>query len=713
MSDLLTPQAEAREKGVALSKEEQPYVEVGRDRHTGWWLLGTVAVWLVLFALFHGHDTRALGLQNTTGFHEWLNHRRDWIQLHGPDNWFFGGVLGHIGSGATNLVTAFQNLLSLPSLGGVVPQIGWLGVIALAAWVTWALAGPRSTALVVVALLVFGILGYWADSMDTLILTLLAVAICCLIGLPVGIAMARSRSVSAAITPFLDGMQTMPAFAYLTPFALLFGIGSATALIITLIYAIPPLIRITEHGLRSVPETTVEAARSMGLTRGQLLRQVQLPMARRTIVVGINQAMMAALSMATFATFVNGPGLGNPVNLGLQNNNVGQAAVPGLVIVVMAITLDRITTAASERSEVLSRSGVASVSGPGVMLAGVVLEKLPRWATESAGKGAKQPRLTPAGRWTARLVWLVPVLVAVYLSRTFLGLANFPTRQGWPFIAPIDRRSLQKLINNVTNWLVDHIDKLTLAIKNDVTRVLIDPLQSLLASSPWWLAALALVALGYVLGGWKTLAPTVVSLAVIYLVGLWNDTMVTLAMTLIATLLVMVIAVLLGVAMGRGRRTDTFIRPFLDAFQVIPPFVYLVPALAFFGVGRFTAIVAAIAYAVPIATKLVADGIRGVSPTTVEAVRSVGSTRWQTIGKVQLPMAREALVLATNQGLLYVLSMVVIGGLVGGGSLGYIVVSGFSQDQLFGKGLAAAIAITALGIMLDRIARHTAARAGR
>ncbi len=177
--------------------------------------------------------------------------------------------------------------------------------------------------------------------------------------------------------------------------------------------------------------------------------------------------------------------------------------------------------------------------------------------------------------------------------------------------------------------------------------------------------------------------------------------------------MVMVIAILLGVTMGRSRRADLGIRPFLDAFQVIPPFVYLVPALALFLPGRFTAIVAAVAYAFPIATKLVADGIRGVAPTTVEAARSSGITRWQMIRKVQLPMSKESLVLATNQGLLYVLSMVVIGGMVGGGSLGYIVVSGFSQDQLFGKGLAAGVAIAALGVMLDRIARYAAARAGR
>ena len=178
--------------------------------------------------------------------------------------------------------------------------------------------------------------------------------------------------------------------------------------------------------------------------------------------------------------------------------------------------------------------------------------------------------------------------------------------------------------------------------------------------------------------------------AVIFWTGLWNDTMVTLAMTLMATSLVMVIAVVLGVAMGRSRRADVSIRPFLDAFQVIPPFVYLVPALALFG-------------ARPVHRDHGRHGVRRPDRHQARGRRHPRRLadhgrggpvhrehRWQMISKVQLPMARESLVLATNQGLLYVLSMVVIGGMVGGGSLGYIVVSGFSQDQLFGKGLARA-----------------------
>ena len=695
----------------AVTKEEQPRVEYGKRRRTGLKMLGILVVWGVLYAILKGTNTKALAFQDTTDLHRRLNQARDWVQLEGQDNWFFGGVLGGIGDSLNTLVEFLQELISIPAPPRPVPEIGWIGVVALAAWVTYFFAGVRSTILVTLSMLCFGVLGLWADSMDTLIITGVSVGICLVIGLPLGIWMARNRGASAGVTPILDVMQTLPAFCYLAPMALFFGIGPATAVVLTFIYALPPLVRITEHGIRSVSPTTVEAARSMGLTKWQMLRQVQLPMARRTIVVGINQCTMAALAMATIAALVNGPGLGKPVVSALQILNVGAAAVAGLAIVIVAIMLDRTTTAASERTT--GRTDVGAVSGMGVTLGAVVLERLPRWAKEDPGKGQRLPRLTRAGHWLLMGVLFVPVIFFVWLSRYDLAYAEFPDVSETPVLKYVSGPELTGYINDFTDWFVGGVDGFTNALKDNVTEWVINPFQDLLSESPWWLMALVLLAIAYVLGGWKPTVITVACQAVIYWTGLWNDTMVTLAMTLIATVLVMLFAVILGVAMGRNRRADLGIRPFLDAFQVIPPFVYLVPALALFGVGRFTAIMAAVAYSVPIATKLVADGIRGVSPTTVEAARSTGSTTWQMISKVQLPMAREALVLATNQGLLYVLSMVVIGGMVGGGSLGYIVVSGFSQDQLFGKGLAAGVAIAALGIMLDRIARYAAARAGR
>jgi glycine betaine/proline transport system permease protein len=203
----------------------------------------------------------------------------------------------------------------------------------------------------------------------------------------------------------------------------------------------------------------------------------------------------------------------------------------------------------------------------------------------------------------------------------------------------------------------------------------------------------------------------VICLAGIYFMDLWNFTMQTLASVLVATVLVMILGVIFGVWMGRSRRVDLLLRPVLDAGQTMPPFVYLIPALALFSATRFTAIVAAVVYAAPAAIKLVADGIRNVAPTTIEAAESAGTTTWQMITKVQLPMARGALTLATNQGLLFVLSMVAIGGGVGSGALGYVVTDGFrNQIQRGGRGLAAGICLVLLGVMLDRITRAAADR---
>jgi glycine betaine/proline transport system permease protein len=453
---------------------------------------------------------------------------------------------------------------------------------------------------------------------------------------------------------------------------LFFGIGPASAVVVTVIYSLPPLARITAHGIRSVSPTTIEAVRSMGASRWQVLRTVQLPMARRTIVVGLNQCMMAALSMATIAALINGPGLGQPVAQALQSLDIGDAFVSGIAIVIMAIVLDRTTTAASERAEVATRAG--------------------------AGDSRRRRIILGAGA--------IVVVIAIYLSRTWLQLAEFPSQPdlGTPLAAGVTA---------FTDWLVSEISGFTTWLADLVTTVLLNPLQSLLADSPWWLMFLVVLALSYLLGGWRPTVTSLVCLLIILGTGLWNESMKTLTTTLVATLAVIVFAMVVGVLMGRNRRADTVVRPFLDGFQTIPPFVYLVPALALFGPSRFTAIVAAVAFGIPVATKLIADGIRGVSPTSVEAARAAGTTAWQMINKVQLPMARAAVVLASNQGLLYVLSMVVIGGLVGGGGLGYYVVAGFSQSQLFGKGLAAGIAITALGVMLDRIAQYAAARYGR
>jgi glycine betaine/proline transport system permease protein len=629
-------------------------------------LVAILAAWVAVWSFLKGQDTLDLAGRERTDVHTALSSFRDSV-IAGRDTNPLLQVTTAVADAFRTVFDWLQRLVSVPNLPRPVPEIGWLGVVAIATWVAYAIANLRIAVLVVLSFLSFGVLGYWQDSIDLLLVTLLAVSITVIIGMPLAIWIANSNRANAVITVFLDLMQTMPAFVYLAPVTLFFGIGVSGAVVLTLVYALPPIIRIAGHGIRSVSPTTIEATDSAGQSPRQRLTKVQLPMARRTIIVGLNQTMMAALSMATLAAFVDGPGLGQPVLDGLKINDVGRALIPGLLIVVMAVMLDRTTTAASERAERVARGGGENL-------------RLRRGALAGGGLVA---------------------LVLVYVSRKELWAAAFPETSIGPRLAEAS--------DSASTWVTDTLRPVTSWGKDQITYGLLNPMEALLAESPWWLAAAAITALAFVLGGLRALAPTVVCLAGILFFGLWNDAMVTLNMTLVATVLVMILALVFGVWMARSARVDLVLRPLLDAGQTIPAFVYLLPALALFETTRFTAIVAAVVYAAPAATKLVADGVKAVPATTIEASRSTGATTWQEITKVQLPMARGSLVLAANQGLLYVLAMAVIGGLVGAGALGYDVVLGFARSEEWGFGLAAGLTIVLLGIMLDRITRAAAA----
>ncbi|WP_053849583.1 proline/glycine betaine ABC transporter permease [Streptomyces sp. NRRL B-24085] len=628
-----------------------------------------LVVWLVLFLVLRGKQTLSLAAADLTELHHRLNDVNDSIGANRNSNPLFLYFFNEIRLVIDNLVTFVQDLISQPSGDRPLPQIGWLGVVGLAGYVSWAVANWRVALLAVAGFTFLGLQGLWQESMDTLALTLSAVLVALLFALPLGVWAGLSERVNRIVTPFLDFMQTMPTFVYLAPLTLFFLIGGASATIATVIYAAPPAIRITAHAIRSVPATTVEAADSLGATRRQTLLKVLLPMSGRTVVMGVNQTIMAALAMVTIAALIDAPGLGKTVVQALQSLDVGTAFNAGLAIVVMAIVLDRVTTAASGRAEAARRSG-----GP-----------LLKW----------RRHLLVAGGAVAA--------VLVYLSHTYVWAAEFPGDGS-------TGSTIAKAADDVTTWAQDNLSGLTNGFRDVITDGLLNPFQTLLTDSPWWLVGAALLGIAVVLGGRRAGITTAVCVGLLVATGVWSDGMTTLASTLVATVLVMLLGVVVGVWMGRSALVDRLVRPTLDAAQVMPPFVYLVPFLALFGATRFTAIVAAIVYAAPVAIKIIADGVRTVPATTVEAATSAGCSTWQIITKVQLPMARGALTLATNQGLIYVLSMVVVGGLVGAGALGYDVVAGFSQGQLYGKGLAAGLAIVLLGVMFDRITQAAARR---
>ena len=270
-----------------------------------------------------------------------------WLTVEAP--WLFDGIKTAI---TTVLVNIEDLLLWMP----------WPFVILGVTLTAWRIAGRMMAGFSLAVMLLVGLMGrlpgstdtLWEGSMETLALIIVSVCISLIIGIPLGIAAARSSLVDTIARPVLDGMQTMPSFVYLVPGILFFGLGNVPAVLATVIYAVPPVIRLTSLGIRQVSSDAVEAARSFGSTPLQLLTKVQIPMALPTIMAGINQTTMMALAMVVIASLVGAGGLGEAVLRALGRQEAGNSAIAGLSIVVIAIIIDRITqSAARERQRAL------------------------------------------------------------------------------------------------------------------------------------------------------------------------------------------------------------------------------------------------------------------------------------------------------------------------------------------------------------------------
>jgi glycine betaine/proline transport system permease protein len=600
---------------------------------------GVVVLFAAAYLVFRGtgtlpHDKEAPQFLSITDLREWIDDHRN-------DNPLFLYFLNYIRLFVGALYGTFQTVLY---------ALGWPGITGVMGALAWLAGGWRIALLAVAGVSAFGFLGLWQSSVDTLALVAVAVLLSLAIGIPVGVWAGLSARVRRAITPALDVMQIMPTFAYLAPLALFFHIGAPAGAIATMIYAIPPAIRITALAISEVSPTAVEASSSLGATRRQTLFKVYLPLARSTMALAINQTIMMALSMVVIANLISAPGLGGDIIRGLSRAQVGIMLPAGVAVVIMAVVLDRMMMAVARRGP-HERPGRIDLAAAGVLGVGglVLIPVLPRVWPED---------------------WTVNVVAEV---------------------------------NDAVLWAETTWYPVTTFIKDTATSVLLNPLEKLLVTAPWWLIALAVLVVAWRVSGVRPALIALGCLLAIALLGTWEHAMQTMTTVAVAVLVTLVIGLLLGVAAARSPRYSAVQRPLLDAAQTMPAFVYLLPALALFETTRFTAIFASIIYAVPPVVRLVEDGIKTVPAEVVEAATSAGSTPGQLLWKVQLPMARRAILLATNQGIVMTLAMVVVGGLVGAGALGYDVVLGFSQRTDFGLGFVAGIATVLLGVMLDRI----------
>jgi glycine betaine/proline transport system permease protein len=576
-----------------------------------------------------------------------------WITQNTGRNWFLDAVKS-IGTGITWCVQRALSLLRV---------LHWTGVIALVFVVGYMRAGIRTALVAAVSIFAVGLCGFWDLTMVTLAIMIVGVAVAMLIGVPLGIWSGLSDAAERRLRPVLDTAQVMPAYVYLIPAVALFGIRIPGAVVATVIYAVPPAVRLTSLGLRQVPVVSTEVGRSFGSTGTQLLAKVQLPLARRTVLLGLNQVIMMAFGIVVIASQVGTGDVGGQVLAGLQKLDAKLAFSAGFCIVFAAIALDRITT--GERA--LRHGRPITVW---------IVDRRRMWAGGLA------------------------VVVVAALGAKVLSVQDFPS---W-------RVGLGSWAKSVIDWLNKHFRRGvplvggTGSISDFLVRDILDPIRGLLQSAAWWLVVAFFAFIGWISKGWRLALLCTLALLGIAAMHNWDLAMDTLSQVLVAVVISIALAVPIGIWSGRSRWLEAALRPFLDTAQVLPQFVYLVPVIFLFNVGRTPGVIAAVVYALPPGIRLVSLGLKEVPFAPREAAISFGATPRQELIKVQLPLAFKAIMLGINQVILMVLATVIIAGLIGGGALGLEALGGFTKPNLkMGDGVAAGVSIVLLAMILDRL----------
>ena len=542
----------------------------------------------------------------------------------------------------------------------VIPRISWIALIAVVTFFAWKVKDRWLAILVALCFAYLAVFGQWDSAMVTLASIVIAVPLGAALGLLLGIAAYRKAWLERAITPVLDLMQTVPVFAYLVPILFLFGFGPVAAMIATMIYAMPPMVRITMLAMKHVPEEIGEYGRMAGCSRRQHIWKVMVPAAKPGLMVGLNQVIMLSLNMVIIASMIGAGGLGFDVLFALRRLAIGEGLEAGIAITLLAIALDRLSQAFA----------------------------------------VKPPRRHDAARaasWVKRHPYLI-IGLAVVVGSMALG-AVVPFVESYPKALTVTTGTF---FDHVVEWINIHLFDSIEIVKTWLLVNVMVPVKRFLLAVPWPVFVIVIAMAGWQLGGWR-LALTVACFAAFILVtGNWEKAMISVYLCGLSVVFACLIGLPLGIWAAGNARVNRVVQGVIDTLQTLPSFVYLIPVVMLFSVGDFSAMIAIVAYAVAPATRYTIHGLSQVPDHLIEAARAQGCSRGQILRKVEMPLALPEIMLGVNQTIMMALSMLVITALVGTRDLGQEVYIALTKADT-GRGIVAGVCVAFIAMIADRL----------
>ncbi len=646
--------------------------------------------------------------------HEWLMTPPATLTL--PMNLWLDIGMGWILDNFKWLFRAVAWLLSGPMIGlqDFLHWLPWPVTIVLAAIFAHFIGGWRLALFTSIALFYMVIIGYWDESMRTVSLVGVALPLSLLLGLFLGILGFRFPTARKIIEPALDIMQTIPAFAYLIPLILLFGFGPVVALVASAIYATPPMVRNVMLGLGRVPTDIVESGRMSGCNERQLLWWVQFPSALPTIMIGVNQTIMASLAMVIIAAIIGGfQDIGWEVLITMRKAEFGESLLSGAVIVLIAMIFDRMSRAAAKQSapplhrvHAFWYRHLHLWAALGTTLVLMVIAQSSPHFDEFPDTWTFYPAepLNEAVNWFT--VTFFPITDAIKRCVTFLlllpmriGLVNSVTPYFYGFSMTEEVKFGYALLVALLAVISGYYRSWRTAIAVILCGVLF---YYGTTGIPWPIFLLVITVVAFQVGRWRVGLLAVGGICFIILGGLWERAMLSVYLCGAAVLIAFLFGALLGIWAAHNDRASAFLRPINDTLQTIPPFVYLVPLIMVFLVGEFTALLAIVAYSIVPAIRYTEHGIRNVPHEVVEAATAMGCTKRQLLFNVKLPLALPEIALGLNQTVMFGLAMLVITALVGTVGLGNLIYVALTKAQ-FGSGAIAGLGIALIAMITDRI----------